>query len=478
MQKWQKIAGGAAAVALGAGITASRRWWTGGPSLAEADRAAQDEHALFDRGLIGIERSGWTMPEGEAPPFPMLEESLSADVVIVGAGLAGSSIALHLAEAGVSAVVLEARQPAWGASGRNAGHVLPTLRDAAPFRDFPDQGQAFFNALGENRGITFAIAQKYGIACDAVQAGYLTAARSSRDIARLRKNTAWMEERGLLDAHEIGGADLQAETGTRHWDYGLALPEGGRVNPYLFTQGMIRSAAALGAKVFGDSPAISLTRNGARWKVRTPRGDVTADRVMFCTAAYPDGVIPELTRAFYPLSAYALTTKPLPAEASAIILPAQRTLEEAPIDLNPMVRDHHNRLIFSSIPETSKPEDSARHFQRHLNWLHRVWPETRAMKIELEAYWTGRVALRDSRFPGTFEMGPGLYGLMYFNAWGNMMAPLLGKLFAQSLASDRMDTLPFPLSRPEPVANLNKQDRLIRHILIPAARNAQRWKLL
>ena len=67
---------------------------------------------------------------------------------------------------------------------------------------------------------------------------------------------------------------------------------------------------------------------------------------------------------------------------------------------------------------------------------------------------------------------------MYFNAWGNMMAPLLGKLFAQSLASDRMDTLPFPLSRPEPVANLNKQDRLIRHILIPAARNAQRWKLL
>ena len=93
MQKWQKIAGGATAVALGAGITASRRWWTGGPSLAEADRAAQDEHALFDRGLIGIERSGWTMPEGEAPPFPMLEESLSADVVIVGAGLAGSSIA-------------------------------------------------------------------------------------------------------------------------------------------------------------------------------------------------------------------------------------------------------------------------------------------------------------------------------------------------------------------------------------------------
>lgn len=477
MKKWQTIAGGAAA-ALGVGLAAGRHWWKRGESLVDADRAAQTDRAMFDRGLIGIDHSGWTMPGGEDTPFPTLDQSLSADVVIVGAGLAGSSMALHLAEAETSVIVLEARQPGWGASGRNAGHVLPTLRDEGPFCSFPDKGEAFFAAFAENRGLPFAIARKYGIDCDANQAGYLSVAKSAHDIARLRKQTAWMERRGLLDAHEIGGAALHAETGTQFWDHALVFPEGGRINPYRFTQGMIRSAAALGARVFGNSPATAIMRNGSRWQVRTPTGDVTADKVVFCTAAYPDGVIPEFTAAFYPLSSYALTTRPLPAEARSVILPTQQTLAQAPMDLHPLVRDHMDRLVLASIPAVSRPDDGPWHFQRHLNWIHRVWPETRGMNIELEAYWTGRVAMRDVQFPGTFEMEPGLYGLMYFNAWGNMMAPLMGKLFAQALAGDRMDTLPFPLSRPQPVANPNKQERLIRHLLIPAVRTAQRLKLL
>jgi len=96
------------------------------------------------------------------------------------------------------------------------------------------------------------------------------------------------------------------------------------------------------------------------------------------------------------------------------------------------------------------------------------------MKIELESYWTGRVALRDTEFPGTYQLAPGLFGLMHFNAWGNIMAPLMGKLFADGLAADAMDRLPFPLTRPSPVSNPDKQQRNLRRILLPAARTAQR----
>lgn len=39
------------------------------------------------------------------------------------------------------------------------------------------------------------------------------------------------------------------------------------------------------------------------------------------------------------------------------------------------------------------------------------------MPIELESYRTGRVSMRDQRFPGVFQLGQGLFGLMYFNAW-------------------------------------------------------------
>lgn len=96
------------------------------------------------------------------------------------------------------------------------------------------------------------------------------------------------------------------------------------------------------------------------------------------------------------------------------------------------------------------------------------------MKIEPGAYWTGRVALRDREFPGAFDLGNGIFGLMHFNAWGNVMAPLMGKLLAEGLASDELDRLPFPLEKPEPVSSPAKQAFIIRHMLIPAARMGQR----
>jgi glycine/D-amino acid oxidase-like deaminating enzyme len=148
-------------------------------------------------------------------------------------------------------------------------------------------------------------------------------------------------------------------------------------------------------------------------------------------------------------------------------------LAQAPLDLNPLVRDEHDRLVLSSIPAGSRPQDAAWHFRTQLAWLHRVWPQTQAARIDLETYWTGRVALRDVDFPGAFEVQPGLYGLMYFNAWGNLMAPLMGKLLAQGLAADRPDRLPFPLERPVSVENIGKQDRIIRRLLLPAARLGQ-----
>lgn len=166
------------------------------------------------------------------------------------------------------------------------------------------------------------------------------------------------------------------------------------------------------------------------------------------------------------------------ATRSSIPTAGGQTLAQVPIDLNPTVVDEHGRMVLSSIPRVEGAEDAQWHFANQMDWVHAMWPETREMAIELEAYWTGRVALRDRQFPGVFELRPGLYGLMHFNAWGNVMAPLMGKLFAEGLASDRMGDLPFPLEKPMAVANPGKQDRIIRRLLIPSARQGQRWGII
>ena len=61
-------------------------------------------------------------------PFDPLRGQVKADVCIIGAGYTGLSAALHLAEAGLDVVLLEAHRVGFGASGRNVGHLGPGQR--------------------------------------------------------------------------------------------------------------------------------------------------------------------------------------------------------------------------------------------------------------------------------------------------------------------------------------------------------------
>lgn len=432
----------------------------------------------YERGEVPVSSSGWTKPQGLARAWPTLADDVSTDVVVIGAGLAGASVALHLAEAGVGVTVLEARQPGWGASGRNAGHVLPILRDMKVLERFPDGGERFLELFREHHTIPFDLSVRHGIDCDAVRSGYINGMKTQKAFDAFVRTFSYLERKGLQRLTPVTDVEMKARIGSDAYPYGVIFENGGRVNPYLFTNGMIAAAARLGARIHGESEALALEPAQGRWRVRTRSGSVLADRVIFCTAAYPAAIEPAFRKAFYPLTAYALTTKPLPPEALDIILPGGGTFAQVPIDLNPMVRDRHNRLILSSIPRVGGAQDAAWHFRSQMRWLRRVWPEARGMEIEMEDYWTGRVAMRKAQFPGVFELANNVFGLMYFNAWGNVMAPLMGKIMADALARDAMHGLPFPLEKPEPVSFNRKYEVLIRHLMLPAARVAQRWGVL
>jgi glycine/D-amino acid oxidase-like deaminating enzyme len=429
---------------------------------------------MYERGTVPIDTSGWATPGGVLPGYPALEKHLDADVVVIGAGLAGGSLALHLAEAGINVVLLEARQPGWGGSGRNAGHVLPLLKTLKVFEQFPDGGKKFLELFKQHRSIAFDLAKKHGIACDALDAGYLNAIEYKWVFKRWKEKALHLEKTQGLEFELVGGAEMEKLTGSKYYPYGVLWQTGGRINPYLFTNGLVSAAVQHGASVFGESEAESLTKSGDRWRVDVAKGSVVADRVVFCTNAYPTKIIPEFTNSYYPLTAYALSTKPLPKEALEIIMPSRACMVQQPIDLNPSIVDGRGRIIAASIPHISKPENAAWHFKKYMRWIHRTWPQTKEFNIELENYWTGMVAMRDQEFPGVFEVKPGVFGLMHFNAWGNLMAPLMGMLLADAIAKDRMDQLPFPLEKPESLDNQGKQNFIIRKILIPAARVGQR----
>lgn len=428
----------------------------------------------YDTGMVDVAASGWTAPQGLASSWPQLADDVQTDVAVVGAGLAGASLGLHLAEAGVRTCLLEARQPGWGASGRNAGHVLPILRSVKPLAAFPGGGASFLEVFREHHTLPYDLARQYAIDCDAVRSGYINGMRTARARDAFVRTSQYLEDLRLQHLVPLSAAEMQGLTGSNDYPFGVLFPDGGRINPYLFTNGMVAAAARLGTRVHGDSEVLTIQPEGRRWRVRTAGGSVVADRVVFCTNAYPTAVEPAFQRGFHPLTAYGIATKPLPEAARKQILPGGGTFSQAPLDINPLVHDRHGRLILSSIPRVGHAMDMAWHFASQLRWIHRTWPETRGMRIEPDRYWTGRVALTASQFPGFYELQKGVYGLMYFNAWGNVMAPLMGKIVAAALARDDLAALPIPVSRPEPVSHPGKYEWIIGRLLLPAARTAQR----
>src|SRR5881394_3716072 len=64
-------------------------------------------------------------PDDDAPFLSRLSFDLDVDIAVVGAGLAGLSVALEAARLGASVAVLEGRHIGWNASGHQLGTVMP-----------------------------------------------------------------------------------------------------------------------------------------------------------------------------------------------------------------------------------------------------------------------------------------------------------------------------------------------------------------
>src|SRR3954468_90515 len=61
----------------------------------------------------------------DLPEHSRLSFDLDVDIAVIGAGLAGLTVALEAARLGASVAVLEGRQVGWNASGHHLGTVMP-----------------------------------------------------------------------------------------------------------------------------------------------------------------------------------------------------------------------------------------------------------------------------------------------------------------------------------------------------------------
>jgi glycine/D-amino acid oxidase-like deaminating enzyme len=118
----------------------------------------------------------WKETAVAAPRLEPFAGAASADVLVVGAGYLGLSAALHVAEAGGDAIVLEAEAPGYGASGRNGGQLIPGLKydpDAIESMFGRERGERLWRFAGGAAEFVFELVDRLGLKAEARRTAWI-----------------------------------------------------------------------------------------------------------------------------------------------------------------------------------------------------------------------------------------------------------------------------------------------------------------
>lgn len=209
----------------------------------------------------------------------MNAQTRSAAVIIIGGGLHGSSAALHLARAGVQALVIEKNYVGRHASGVNAGGVRTLSRHVA---EIP-------LALA-SRELWYRIGDLVDDDCGFEQHGQVRVAENEADVDVLRKRLDLMHSLGYTHEAWISADDLRAMIPSivPSVQGGVIAREDAAADPYRTTRAFRRKAESLGVRFLEGVRVHSARREGAQWSVVTSKGVYTAPTVVNCAGAWAD----------------------------------------------------------------------------------------------------------------------------------------------------------------------------------------------
>jgi glycine/D-amino acid oxidase-like deaminating enzyme len=254
--------------------------------------------------------------EGQAPA---LIGDTAADVAVVGAGMTGLSAAIALRERGLSVAVLEREVAGFGASGRNAGHLTPTIGKDLPTLARlwgPARGRALVALVETAIAHVEGLIARHAIACDYEPVGNVMAAVHPCQDHALDRAARAAAVLGL-DGEMLEPEVMRRRGLPRAFTRGFLLARGGILHPGRYVRGLRRVARDTGAVLYEGTPVLRLDA-GDPVVVHTPGGRVRARAVVLATNAYtPD--LGFLRHAIARLHVHLFATAPLtPAQAAAI----------------------------------------------------------------------------------------------------------------------------------------------------------------
>ena len=388
------------------------------------------------------------------------------DVVVLGAGIAGCSAALHLAKRGYRVALLEAHAVGFGASGRSGGQTIFGL--AASQQSLAAQvghgdAKRLFDLSVEALDLTQSLIAEHHIDCD-YRAGHVHVAIKPRHLQELESWAGELhQEYDYRSARLLNREELRAHVRSDRYLGGLIDSRSGHLHPLKFTQGVARAAEAAGALIFENSQVLRY-QDGPEVTVQTAQGTVRCAHLILCGNAYIGAVAPRLSRRILGVGTYIIATQPLGEERIRTLLPSNAAVADINWILDYFRSSADHRLLFGGRVSYSavQPPHLGESMRRR---MLRIFPSLAGVKVAHT--WGGYLDITMSRAPDFGRLAPNVFYMQGFSGHGMALTGLAGKLVAEAVAgtAERFDVFARIPHRDFPGGRLLRRPSLVMAML-------------
>jgi glycine/D-amino acid oxidase-like deaminating enzyme len=343
----------------------------------------------------------WYDDADEPDSNPTLVRTESCDLCIVGGGYTGLWTAIIAKERDPSrdVILIDAHEVGSAASGRNGGFMDSSLTHgvANAQQRFPNEVNVLEELGLQNLNEIESAIRRYNIDCDYERTGAIDVATSSHPasyLAELRDD--YQQLRSLGQSVEwLDQETLRGQVHSPTYSGGLWRKDrAALVDPARLAWGLKTAAESLGVRIYEDSKAISIEKDGVGVLVDTPLGRVRAGKVALGTNAFKP-LLKRLGHYIAPVYDYCLVTEPLtPAQLASIGWQNRQGVSDIPNQFHYYRLTADNRILWGGY-------DAMYYFRGKMNTELESRPES----------W----ALLSQHFFQTF---PQLEGVRFSHAWG------------------------------------------------------------
>jgi len=260
-------------------------------------------------------KSFWLANSGPYQESPPLAGDLKCDVAVVGGGFAGVATAYFLkkAEPSLDVAVLESEVIGFGASGRNAGFAMTTfglMMSLTKAMFGPEKTRQSHRYMERAVDLVGELVAEHNLDCEYERTGFLRVATTPVYIKRIRGEVELVRSLRLKDIEWIDAEATRARVNSPLYLGAWWEPRCALLNPAKLVREMKRVAMQFGTQVYERTPVTEIQRLDHTFRLKTPKGCITAEQIALTTNAYSLS-IPQLRRKQVPVWTYIVLTEPL-----------------------------------------------------------------------------------------------------------------------------------------------------------------------